>query len=117
MNLENAVCLITGGTKGIGAATALALAQAGANIVIVGRHPEQTESGLREGIEELGRKFVSVKADVSKPAEARECVRETARRLGSVDVLVHSAGGPVPGTFMELTAETWQAAFDTQGKA
>ena len=113
MNLENAVCLITGGTKGIGAATALALAQAGAHIAVVGRHPGQTESGLREGIEELGRKFVSVTADVSKPAEARECVRETARRLGPVDVLVHSAGGPVPGTFMELTAEAWQAAFDT----
>jgi len=113
MELKNAVCLITGGTQGIGAAAALALARAGADIAIVARNPAKIEPGVKETIEGSGRRFLALAADVSKPDQARQCVRDTVAQLGSVDVLVHSAGGPVPGTFLDLKPETWQAAFDT----
>ena len=51
-------------------------------------------------------------ADCGKPAEAVRCVRETESRLGSVDVLVHSSGGPVNGGLLEITPEAWMEAFD-----
>ena len=112
MDLKNNVALITGGTQGIGAATALALAEAGADIAVVARDPKKTEPGLQDRIEALGRRYLALAADVSKPSEARQCVRDTVAQLGRVDVLVHSAGGPVPGTFLEISPETWNAAFD-----
>ena len=52
-------------------------------------------------------------ADCGKAAEARRCVTETAKQFGSVDVLVHAAGGPVNGGLFEVTPEAWEAAFDT----
>jgi NAD(P)-dependent dehydrogenase (short-subunit alcohol dehydrogenase family) len=53
-----------------------------------------------------------IQADCSVPSEAARCVQETESRLGPLDVLVHSAGGPVNGGLFEITAESWQAAFD-----
>jgi len=111
MELKDAVCLITGGTKGIGACTAFALAQRGAHIAIAARTLGVDAEKVRAGIERHGGKFLGIVADVSKPEDARRCVRETVEKFGGLDVLVHSAGGPAPGTFMELTAEKWHAAF------
>lgn len=112
MNLTQKTCLITGGTKGIGAATALALAELGANIALVARHLDDEAQRTRQQIEALGRQCFLIAADVGKPAEATRCVEETARRFGSVDVLVHSAGGAVNGGLLELTPEAWLTAFD-----
>ena len=113
MELDNTAILITGGTKGIGAATALALAEKGANVAVVGRRPGVETEALVGRITQLGRRCVVLTADVSVPAAARQCVRDALAQLGGLDGLVHSAGGPVPGTFMELDAATWHAAFDT----
>jgi NAD(P)-dependent dehydrogenase (short-subunit alcohol dehydrogenase family) len=108
MELARSVCLITGGTKGIGAATALALADRGARVAIVGRDLDPAANLLqgRDG------NFIGIAADVSKPDEARRCVRETVRHFGTLDVLMHSAGGPVTERFLDLKPETWHAAFD-----
>jgi len=51
-------------------------------------------------------------ADVGIAHEATRCVEETARKLGPVDILIHSAGGPVNGGLLELTPEAWHSAFD-----
>ena len=112
MNLAQKNCLITGGTKGIGAATAMTLAELGANISLVARNLDAEAQRTRQQIEALGRKCLLIAADVGKPAEAMRCVEETARHFGSVDVLVHSAGGAVNGGLLDLTPETWLAAFD-----
>ena len=112
MRLEGKVALVTGGTRGIGAATAVLLARKGADVAIVGRHDDEEASRTRQTIEGLGRKCGVIVADVAKPEDAGRCVRETAKRLGSVDVLVHSAGGPVTGGLMDVTPETWREAFD-----
>jgi len=112
MRLEGKTALITGGTKGIGAATAVALAGAGADVAINGRHPDESASATRAKVESLGRRCLMVAADVGRPDEAIRCVAHTREQLGSVDVLIHSAGGGVPGGLLEVTAEAWHRAFD-----
>lgn len=112
MNLSGKIALVTGGTKGIGAATALALAREGAQVAIVGRQASPAAVATRDAIVALDRRCEIIVADCGVPAEATHCVRETESRLGPVDVLVHSAGGPVNGGLLELTPEAWQAAFD-----
>jgi len=112
MNLQNKVALVTGGTRGIGAAAAIALSEQGANVALAARRLDEEANRVRQKIEQLGRKCVLIQADVSKPGEATAAVTKTARELGAVDVLVHSAGGPVNGGLFDLTPESWAAAFD-----
>jgi NAD(P)-dependent dehydrogenase (short-subunit alcohol dehydrogenase family) len=111
MNLTSKVALVTGGTRGIGAATAVTLARQGADVAIVGREAEPGEA-IREQIEAMGRRCLVVPADISRPDEAANCVQRTADELGSVDVLVHSAGGAIQGGLLEVTPEAWHYAFD-----
>lgn len=106
------VALVTGGTKGIGAATAIALAEQGVDIVIVGRRLDDEAKETLRRVEALGRKSLLVLADLAVAREATRCVEEAARELGPVDVLVHAAGGPVNGGLFELTPEAWYSAFD-----
>ncbi len=112
MKLRGQIGLVTGGTRGIGAATAMALAEEGADVALVGRQTDAEASETRRRIEALGRRCVLVRADVAVPGEATRCVEETTRQLGGLDVLVHSAGGPVNGGLFELTPKAWHAAFD-----
>jgi 3-oxoacyl-[acyl-carrier protein] reductase len=111
MHLEGKICLITGGTKGIGAATAIALAEEGANVSLVARHLDAEANDTRERIESLGRKCLLIAADMAKPEAAASCVEQTLRHFGSVDVLVHSAGGMVGGGLFEVTPEAWLDGF------
>jgi len=112
MNLAGKVALVTGGTRGIGAATALTLAERGADVALVGRNDDDEAWQVKTQIEKLGRRSALILADLSRPEEAARSVEETARQLGSPDVLVHSAGGAVPGSLLEISPETWHAAFD-----
>jgi NAD(P)-dependent dehydrogenase (short-subunit alcohol dehydrogenase family) len=63
-------------------------------------------------IGELGRRSALILADMSRSEDAARAVEETARQLGSPDILVHSAGGAVPGSLLEISPEAWHAAFD-----
>jgi NAD(P)-dependent dehydrogenase (short-subunit alcohol dehydrogenase family) len=112
MNLEKKVCLVTGGTKGIGAAAALELARRGAHVALAARTLDDEARKTRSAIESLGRKSLFVSADVAKTAEAARAVDETVRALGPIDVLIHAAGGPVNGGLLDLTPEAWYSAFD-----
>ncbi len=112
MILDKKVCLVTGGTKGIGAAAAIALAKGGADVAIAARNIEAEAKATQKAIETSGRKCLLIAADMAKPADAVRAVAETTEKLGDVDVLVHSAGGPVNGGLFEVTPEAWLAAFD-----
>ncbi len=112
MNLQDKIALVTGGTKGIGAAAALALAREGAHLAISARHDDAEAKSTCDAIRALGRRCEFIPADFAKPTEATRAVEETVRLLGAIDVLVHSAGGPVNGGLFEITAEQWQSAFD-----
>jgi len=113
MNLEDKVCLVTGGTRGIGAAAAIVLAEQGADVAIVGRHLDAEAEATQALIIQTGRRCVLISADMSRQDDAARCVDETVAALGGLDVLIHSAGGPAPGGFMDVSPEVWYSAFDT----
>jgi NAD(P)-dependent dehydrogenase (short-subunit alcohol dehydrogenase family) len=112
MNVDGKVCLITGGTRGIGAAAAIALARRGASVAIAGRTQDEDATQTQRTITGLGRRCELILGDFAKLADTKRCVEETRKRLGEIDVLVHSAGGPVNGSLFEITPEIWHAAFD-----
>lgn len=112
MQLNGKVALVTGGTRGIGAATAVLLAKAGADIAITARRIDDEAQRVRESIVKMGRRCELVQSDHAKAASCTECVRAVEANLGAVDVLVHSAGGPVPGGLLDVSPEDWQRAFD-----
>lgn len=112
MDLKKKIAVVTGGTKGIGAAAAIALAKEGMDLSLVGRRLDDEAKSTRDAITALGRRCELISADCAKPEEATRSVQETSARLGDPSVLVHSAGGPVNGGLFDLTPEMWHAAFD-----
>jgi NAD(P)-dependent dehydrogenase (short-subunit alcohol dehydrogenase family) len=112
MNLTGKIALVTGGTRGIGAAAAQLLAREGADVAIVGRRLDDEARTVQTAITKLGRRCELLQADCGKAAEATRCVQETESKLGAVDILIHSAGGPVNGGLFDLTPERWMEAFD-----
>ncbi len=112
MQLHGKSALVTGGSRGIGAATAIAFAREGADVAITSRHADDDALQTRKEIEALGRKCVVLTGDCGAAADCTRLVEEAAAKLGRLDVLVHSAGGAVPGGLMEVTPEAWNAAFD-----
>ena len=109
MDLHGKVCLVTGGSSGIGASTALRLARKGAHVVSASRQGSSKDRSIRSGATGLDVHFV--KADLSNPDACRSCVDQVVRDFGRLDVLVHSAGGPVPGGLYEVSDESWMSAF------
>jgi NAD(P)-dependent dehydrogenase (short-subunit alcohol dehydrogenase family) len=112
MTLDGKVALVTGGSMGIGSATAVALANAGADVLISARRDGPESQATLKSIRAAGRRAEFLAADFANPADATRAVEETVRRLGRLDIVVHAAGGPVNGGLMEITPEQWQAAFD-----
>lgn len=112
MQFPGKIALVTGGTRGIGAATAIALAREGADVAIVARNLDAEAAATCDAILKLGRRCEMIQADCGRAAEATRCVKETELKLGPVAVLVHCAGGPVNGGLFDLTPEAWNAAFD-----
>ncbi len=112
MILAGKVTLITGGTRGIGAATAIALAGKGSRLALAARRMDAEALETKQKIEDMGVSCLLIPADLSQPSEAQRCVDETVGHFGAIDILVHSAGGPASGGLLELTPEKWHAAFD-----
>jgi len=112
MILDGKTALITGGTKGIGAATAQKLAELGANIAIVGRRKDEQANDTITAIKEHGRECLMIAADMAKPESAEQAAAETTAQFGSIDVLFHNAGGPEPGYMLDVDPADWYRAFD-----
>ena len=112
MQLHGKAALVTGGTRGIGAATAIAFAKEGADLAISGRHNDPDAQRTKREIEALGHRCEIILGDCAVPADCTRMVAETAKVFGRLDVLVHAAGGAVTGGLLEVTPEAWNAAFD-----
>jgi len=112
MDLNGKACLITGGTKGIGQATAIEFARLGADVAITGRKHDDEAKRTIEQVQKLGRRCELILGDMADKGEGARYVNETVAKLGGIDVLVHSAGGPVNGGLLEITEETWYTAFE-----
>ncbi|MGH2545341.1 MAG: SDR family NAD(P)-dependent oxidoreductase [Actinomycetota bacterium] len=105
------VVLVTGGSKGIGRAIALALAEDGADVALAARSPEALEKTARE-IEERGRRALAVPTDVTDPEQCRALVERVTGELGGLDVLVNNAGAaPFLSTFESARLEGWEKYF------
>ena len=112
MELTDTTCLITGGTRGIGAATAVAFAERGANLAIVARRLDDEAKQVQRQIEDLGQQCLLIPGDMGIPKDAADCVAATVAKFGTIDLQVHSAGGAINGGLLDLTPEAWAAAFD-----
>jgi NAD(P)-dependent dehydrogenase (short-subunit alcohol dehydrogenase family) len=108
-DLKGQVALVTGGSSGIGLATAELLARRGADLLIAARTPKPEVDALAERSQ--GRVILHA-ADVADPAAAAALASEAQAQFGRLDHVVHSAGGNVPGKIEDLTPETWMKAFD-----
>ncbi|REK25734.1 MAG: SDR family NAD(P)-dependent oxidoreductase [Planctomycetota bacterium] len=112
MELTGKRALVTGGSRGIGAAIAVALARSGAHVVINARHADEAAQDVRDQIVATGRRGQVVTADLAQGDEVARCVDESAQFLGGLDVVVHSAGGPSFGRIEDVSPEQWYATFD-----
>tara|TARA_R110000868_G_scaffold101630_2_gene279682 strand:+ start:884 stop:1642 length:759 start_codon:yes stop_codon:yes gene_type:complete len=113
-SLTGKVALVTGGNTGLGQAVAIALAQAGADIVVAGRSSAE-ETGA--DVIEAGQRFFEVKADFSDPSTAGDVVAQAAHIAGSVDILVNNAGIIKRNDALDFTEDDWDSVMDVNIKS
>jgi 3-oxoacyl-[acyl-carrier protein] reductase len=106
-DLKNRVALVTGGSRGIGAGIAVALATAGADVAVNYREQGAAAQSVCAEIASRGRKAIAVQADVSRAQEITRMVSELESSLGPVDILVNNAAIAKPRPFEEITETEW----------
>ena len=106
-SLNNKVALVTGGSRGIGKAIALALAAAGCDVAVNYVSREADARKTAEAIQALGRRALVAKGDVSKSADVAALVAAVEARLGSVDILVNNAGRAAFESIEQMTEASW----------
>lgn len=111
--LENKVALVTGSSRGIGAAIARRYAEHGAQVAVHGRDPDAL-SAVHGEIERAGGRAIQVAGDVTKFAEIEAMRARIEKELGPIEILVANAGANLtqPGVFEQLSEEEWRASVD-----
>jgi 3-oxoacyl-[acyl-carrier protein] reductase len=105
MDFSDKIALVTGGTRGIGAAIVMRLARAGAQVAFTYAKSDQIAFRLVQEIEALGSRALAIKADSRDPAAVRRAVDQVGAELGRLDILVNSAGVFPAGPIEEMTPE------------
>ena len=113
-DLTGRVAIVTGANTGIGQGLAVALAQAGADVALVGRTPAEETA---EQVRAAGRRAAIIRADLSTIAPVREIVDRTVADLGGLDILVNNAGIIRRADALEFSEEAWDAVIDTNLKS
>jgi 3-oxoacyl-[acyl-carrier protein] reductase len=112
LGLDGKVALVAASSKGLGRASALALAREGARVTICARTAADLQAAAGIIQQETGAEVLAVPADLSTAAGIRGVVAATTERFGGVDILVNNSGGPPLGRFADFTDEDWRKAFD-----
>jgi 3-oxoacyl-[acyl-carrier protein] reductase len=113
-DLAGKVAVVTGGSRGIGAATARALAANGALVAIVGRDHDAISVTLKQ-IEEAGWRAIGVRADVTVEGDVDHLARDVSEQLGPVDILAAFAGGAgMPVSTVQETLTHWRVVIDSE---
>jgi 3-oxoacyl-[acyl-carrier protein] reductase len=111
-NLEGKIALITGGSRGIGAAIAKRLAADGANVAITYTKGADAAASVVKEIERAGRKAIAIQADAADADAVKAAVEKTVTTFGQLDILVNNAGTAVPKRFEETTLEELDRLMD-----
>lgn len=109
--------LVTGGSRGIGAAIALALADRGADVAITYEHAADRAAEVVRAIEGKGREAIAIQADSADPASVKRSVDEAVRALGRLDILVNNAAIARYASIADVSIETIDALLDVNVRA
>jgi 3-oxoacyl-[acyl-carrier protein] reductase len=109
--LNGKTALVTAASRGLGYATARALAQEGANIALCARNEATLKEAAQHLARETGVTVLPVVADIAQAADVRRLVEMTIAQFQRIDMLFINAGGPMPGHFLDLTMEHWDIAI------
>ena len=110
--LKNKKAIITGGSRGLGKATAIAFAKEGIDVAVTGRDESALQETVSE-LEKLGVKAYYAAFDVSNHEEVKSSVSKLISKLGSVDILVNNAGIAAFGSFQDMEVEQWSQIIQT----
>jgi NAD(P)-dependent dehydrogenase (short-subunit alcohol dehydrogenase family) len=111
LGLKDSTALVTGASKGIGRASALALAEEGCDVAINARTPEDLEQTAKEIADASGRRIVPIAGDMSEPDDVQRVVDQAIAELGHLDIAVTCAGSSPGGLIEELTEEHWRISL------
>ncbi len=114
--LKGKVAIVTGGSRGIGAAISLALAEQGCDVALTCRGRMDAAQEVAEKIEAMGCKALPLKTDVADFLAAEEAVNTVIDKLGRLDILVCNAGITWDGVIWKMTEKQWDAVLDTNLK-
>jgi len=112
LGLAGKAAIVAASSKGLGKASALALAREGARVTICARTAADLHAAAEEITRETGAEVLAVPADLASEEGIQAVVAATAERFGGVDVLVNNSGGPARGKFADFTDEDWRRAFE-----
>ena len=114
LGLVGKVALITGGSDGIGKATAIAMGHEGVKVAICARNPERLEQAADDIRQTTGTDVLAMPADVRNQGQIEWFFKETLHRFGRLDILVNNAGGSAAGPLLEMDDAIWQGDLDTK---
>lgn len=116
MKLEGKVALVTGASRGIGKAVALALAEAGANVVVNYAGSTDKANEVAEQIKSLGREAITYQCNVSDADAVQSMVKDTIAKFGRIDILVNNAGITRDNLLMRMKEDEWDDVINTNLK-
>ena len=111
-NLSDRVALITGGSKGLGAAMARSLASAGADVVVASRHLDESQTTADAILEETGQRTMALEMDVSDRRQVDASVAQIEAAFGKIDILINNAGINIRGSMTDLSDEDWHSVIN-----
>lgn len=111
LGLKGKIAVITGGSDGIGLATALRLAREGAAVALCARRKEPLDQAAAR-VREAGAQVLAVPADMSKKADIDRFIKAVIERFGRIDILVNNAGTSARGKFLEIEDDAWSADLE-----
>jgi 3-oxoacyl-[acyl-carrier protein] reductase len=112
LNLNGQIALVTGGSQGIGRATALVLADCGADIAVMARSLDKCEA-VAEEIHAKGRRALAVRGDLGNAEEIKAAIEQVARELGPINILVNNAAITRDGLMLRMKREDWETVIQT----
>ncbi len=112
LGLKNKIAIVAASTKGLGKATAIALASEGADVIINGRHKQNIHDAVDEIKSKTGKSPLAIQCDLTQSEDIDRLFDEAVKHFGTIHILVSNAGGPPAGGFNDFNDEQWLKAVD-----